>query len=83
MTALANGSNGVMNADTLQAELEAAGELMVTVETFEEPLELHRHDTEIGTEEITLELTDGELVFDVDAVVGYWKHQHSLSDYGL
>ncbi|EMA37342.1 hypothetical protein [Halobiforma nitratireducens] len=72
-----------MNADTLQTELEEAGELMVTVEEIDEPLELHLHDAEIGSETITLELADGELVFDLDSVVGYWKHLHSLEDYGL
>ncbi|AFZ74309.1 hypothetical protein [Natronobacterium gregoryi] len=72
-----------MNADTLQTELEDAGELMVTVEGIDKPLELHIHDTEIGSEKITLELVDGELVFDLDSVAAYWKHQHSLDDYGL
>lgn len=72
-----------MDADILQSELEKNGELMVNVEEFETPLELHLHDTDIGTESVALELADGELNFAVDAVTGYWKHYHSLADYGL
>lgn len=72
-----------MDADTLQSQLEKTGELMVNVEEFETPLELHLHDTEIETESVTLELADGELTFALDAVTGYWKHNHSLSDYQL
>lgn len=72
-----------MDAETLQAKLEENGELMVNVEEFEVPLELHLHDAEIGEETVTLELADGELAFDLDAVTGYWKHYHSLADYGL
>lgn len=72
-----------MESDKLQAELEAAGELMLTVEEFDTPVEIHLHDTEIGEEIITHELSDGELKFAVDRVVGYWKHYHSLADYGL
>ncbi len=72
-----------MKAETLRSELEANGELMVKVEEFEMPLELHLHDTEIGEEEVALELADGSLTFDLDAVTGYWQHYHSLADYGL
>ena len=72
-----------MDTDKLQSELEASGELMVNVEEFDVPLELHLHDTEFGEEKITLELADGTLTFGVDDVTGYWKHYHSLADYGL
>lgn len=72
-----------MDADTLQDALEESGELMVTVEEFETPLELHLHDTEIGENSIRLELADGTLHFDIDAVNGYWHHYHSLGDYDL
>ncbi|GAB7090055.1 hypothetical protein JCM18237_03260 [Halorubrum luteum] len=72
-----------MDADTLQSELEKTGELMVNVEEFETPLELHLHDATIESEQVTLELADGELTFALEAVTGYWKHYHSLSDYGL
>ena len=72
-----------MDADTLRSELEQSGELMVTVEEIDFPVELHLHDTEIGEEEVTLELSDGEFVFDIDSVVGYWRHYHSLADLGL
>lgn len=72
-----------MDAETLQSELEETGELMVTVEEIEVPLELHLHDTEIGEEMVTLQLADGTLNFALDAVTGYWKHYHSLADYGL
>ncbi len=72
-----------MDQETLQSELEATGELMVNVEEFEVPLELHLHDTEIGTEQVTLNLSDGTLTFALDSVTGYWKHYHSLADYGL
>ena len=72
-----------MNPDDLQSALEETGELMVNVEEFEVPLELHLHDTDIGDETITLELADGELVFAIDSITGYWKHYHSLEDYDL
>ena len=75
--------NGTMNANTLESELERTGELMVNVEEFEVPLELHLHDTSIGDERVTLELADGELTFGIDSVTGYWHHYHSLADYGL
>ena len=72
-----------MDADTLRSELEKTGELMVNVEEFEVPLELHLHDADIEADAVTLELADGELTFDLDSITGYWKHYHSLSDYGL
>ena len=72
-----------MDPDTLQSELERAGEVMVNVEEFEVPLELHLHDTDIGEERVTLELSDGQLTFGLDDVTGYWTHYHSLADYGL
>lgn len=72
-----------MDSDTLQSELEQSGELMVNVEEFELPLELHLHDTEFDDETVTLELADGTLTFKLDSITGYWKHYHSLSDYGL
>lgn len=72
-----------MDPDTLREKLDRNGELMVTVTEFDMPLELHRHDTEIGEELVTLELADGSLEFAVDEVVGAWKHYHSLADYGL
>lgn len=72
-----------MDADTLRDELEDAGELMVNVENFPEPLELHLHDTKIDDDTITLDLADGELVVSLGFVTGYWKHKHSLEDLGL
>ncbi len=72
-----------MDPETLRARLDAAGELMVNVAEFDQPLELHLHDTEIGEEAVTLRLADGELEFDVDEITGAWKHSHSLADYGL
>lgn len=72
-----------MDRETLQAELEDAGELMVMVEEFDEPFELHLHDTAIDEETVSLDLADGELTFAIDAVTGYWKHNHSLDDYDL
>ncbi|MFP8890999.1 hypothetical protein ACLI4U_14715 [Natrialbaceae archaeon A-CW2] len=72
-----------MDAQSLQSKLEASGELMVNVTEFDQPLELHLHDTDISDDVITLELADGELEFSTDEVVGAWKHYHSLADYGL
>ena len=72
-----------MDADDLQAMLEKNGELMLAVSEFDEPLELHLHDTEIGEEKVRLELTDGIVKFDVDEVSGAWQHTHSLADLGL
>lgn len=72
-----------MEPETLQSELEKSGEVMVNVEEFDFPLELHIHDTSIDGNQVSLELSDGELVFDTDDVTGYWKHYHSLADYGL
>lgn len=56
---------------------------MIAVAEFEEPLELHLHDTEIGEETVRLQLTEGELSFPVDTVTGTWHHTHSLADFGL
>jgi hypothetical protein len=72
-----------MESDELTQMLETNGELMVTVSEFDQPLELHLHDTEIGEETVRLQLTDGILTFDVDEVVGAWQHTHSLADFGL
>jgi hypothetical protein len=72
-----------MNAEDLQAMLEKNGELMVAVGEFDQPLELHLHDTEIGEEMVRLELTDGVVKFDIDGVTGAWQHTHSLADLGL
>ena len=59
-----------MDAEDLQAMLEKNGELMLAVSEFDEPLELHLHDTEIGEDKVRLELTDGIVKFDVDEVSG-------------
>ena len=72
-----------MDSKQLQNALDESGELMVAVEEFETPLELHLHDADIGEEIVTLQLADGTLRFDIDSVVGYWEHYHSLADYGL
>ncbi len=72
-----------MDAEDLQSMLEENGEVMVLVAEFDEPLELHLHDTEIGEETVRLELTDGILNFETDAITGAWLHTHSLGDLGL
>lgn len=72
-----------MEATDLEAKLEDAGELMVLVEEFDEPLELHLHDTEFDGAMVTLDLADGELEFSTDRVAGVWKHSHSLAHYDL
>jgi hypothetical protein len=72
-----------MDPADLRAMLEENGELMVTVTEFDEPLELHLHDTDIGDDVVTLQLTDGVITFDTDEVVGAWQHTHSLADLGL
>jgi len=72
-----------MDAADLQEQLEANGELMVAVAEFDQPLELHIHDTQIDDETVRLELTDGVLTFDIDEVSGAWQHTHSLADLGL
>jgi len=72
-----------MEADDLRSMLEENGELMVLVAEFDEPLELHLHDTDIGEETVRLELTDGVINFDVDDISGAWQHTHSLADLGL
>ncbi|MDY6819795.1 MAG: hypothetical protein SVG88_14135 [Halobacteriales archaeon] len=72
-----------MDADDLQSMLEQNGELMVMVAEFDEPLELHLHDTEIGDETVRLELTDGIINFNIDDITGAWQHTHSLADLGL
>ena len=73
----------VVETAELQSELEAKGELMLAVSEFDEPLEMHLHDTEIEDGVITIQLTDGVLTFDVDEVVAVWHHTHSLADFGL
>lgn len=72
-----------MDASTLQQQLDDAGEVMIQVEEFDEPIALHLHDTEIGTETIHVELADGKLTVALDAVTGFWIHKHSLGHYGL
>ena len=72
-----------MDADDLSSMLEENGELMVKVAEFDQPLELHLHDTDIGDTQVRLNLTDGVLKFDVDEVTGAWQHTHSLADLGL
>lgn len=72
-----------MDADTLRSRLADAGELMVLVEEFDEPIELHLHDTEIEDDQVTVELTDGTLWFSPEKVTGAWNHYHSTEDYGL
>jgi hypothetical protein len=72
-----------MDATELQSMLDQNGELMVQVADFDEPLELHLHDTQIDDETVRLELTDGVLTFDVENVGGAWQHTHSLADLGL
>ncbi len=67
----------------LKSELEAKGELMLAVSEFDEPLEMHLHDSEIEDGVIKIQLTDGVLTFDVDEVVAVWHHTHSLADFGL
>jgi len=72
-----------MDATDLQEMLEENGELMLAVSEFDQPIELHLHDTEIGDETVRLELTDGILEFSIDEVTGAWQHTHSLADLGL
>ncbi|WP_181685703.1 hypothetical protein [Halorhabdus salina] len=72
-----------MEADELQELLETNGELMIAVADFGQPLELHLHDTEIDGDTVRLELTDGVITFDTDAIAGAWQHTHSLADLGL
>jgi len=72
-----------MDAEDLQSMLEEYGELMVMVAEFDEPLELHLHDTQIGEETVRLELTDGIINFNIEDISGAWQHTHSLADLGL
>jgi hypothetical protein len=72
-----------MDGEDLQSMLEEYGELMVMVSDFDEPLELHLHDTEIDDETVRLELTDGILNFRLEDITGAWQHTHSLADLGL
>lgn len=72
-----------MDVNALKSKLEDAGEVMVAVEEFEEPIELHLHDTEFDDDMITVQLADGTLWFSAESVTGAWKHYHSTDDYGL
>jgi hypothetical protein len=72
-----------MDPEDLRTMLEENGELMVMVAEFDEPLELHLHDTDIGEASVTLRLTDGVLEFNIDDITGAWQHTHSLADLGL
>ena len=73
----------VVETAELRSELEEKGELMLAVSEFDEPLEMHLHDTEIEDGVITIQLTDGVLTFDVDEVVAVWHHTHSRAEFGL
>ncbi|MGM0605989.1 MAG: hypothetical protein ACQETB_10030 [Halobacteriota archaeon] len=72
-----------MDPEKLRSMLETNGELMVKVAEFDETIELHLHDTDIGDDTVSVQLTDGTLEFDVAAVSGAWQHTHSLEDFGL
>ena len=72
-----------VETDDLRSQLEEKGELMLAVSEFEEPLEMHLHDTEIDDGTVNIQLTDGVLTFDTDEVVAVWHHTHSLADFGL
>jgi hypothetical protein len=73
----------VVTASDLRSKLEEKGELMLAVSEFDEPLEMHLHDTEFEDGTVQIELTDGVLAFDADEVVSVWHHTHSLADFGL
>lgn len=73
----------VVETAELQSKLEEKGELMLAVSEFDDPLEMHLHDTEIDEDTVRIKLTDGVLTFDVDEVVSMWHHTHSLADFGL
>ncbi|RXK51075.1 hypothetical protein [Halorientalis pallida] len=73
----------VVDTDDLRTKLEQKGELMLAVSEFDEPLEMHLHDTEIEDGTVRIQLTDGVLTFDTDEVVAVWHHTHSLADFGL
>jgi hypothetical protein len=73
----------VVEADELQTKLEQNGELMLAVSEFDEPLEMHLHDTRIEDGTVQIQLTDGVITFDADEVVAVWHHTHSLADFGL
>ncbi|TKX73057.1 MULTISPECIES: hypothetical protein [Halorubrum] len=73
----------VVETAELQSELEEKGELMLEVSEFDEPLEMHLHDSEIEDGVVKIQLTDSVLTFDVNEVVAVWHHTHSLADFGL
>ncbi|MFC7078121.1 hypothetical protein [Haloarcula halophila] len=73
----------VVETDELQSKLEEKGELILAVSEFDDPLEMHLHDTEITDGTVRIQLTDGVLTFDTDEVVAVWHHTHSLADFGL
>jgi hypothetical protein len=73
----------VVETEELRSKLEENGELMLAVSEFDEPLEMHLHDTEIENGKVHINLTDGVLTFDTDEVVSVWHHTHSLADFGL
>jgi hypothetical protein len=73
----------VVETDELRSKLEEKGELMIAVSEFDEPLEMHLHDTEIADGTVRIQLTDGVLTFDIDEIVAVWHHTHSLADLGL
>lgn len=57
--------------------------MMVAVSEFDQPLEFHLHDIEIGAESVRLAVTDRILKFDVTGVTGAWRRMHTLADLGL
>jgi hypothetical protein len=73
----------VVETDDLRSQLESKGELMLAVSEFDEPLEMHLHDTEIEDGTVRIQLTDGVLTFGTDEIVAVWHHTHSLADFGL
>jgi hypothetical protein len=72
-----------LDTEELQSKLEDKGELMLAVSEFDEPLEMHLHDSDIEDGTVKIRLTDGVLTFDIDEIVAVWHHTHSLADFGL
>jgi hypothetical protein len=69
----------VLGKDDVEAELEEAGELLVTLDSGEK-VELHLHDTEFGDNGVTVELADGEFSFPYDVIESTGIHLQETSD---
>lgn len=74
-----------MDRRALQQRLDSNGELLVTLASagYDEPIELHIHDTTFGNGGVKHSLADGEIWFSYGDIESVTIHQQTTTDLGL